>query len=666
MGSVRAWAVTCGLLVLLIQPTIAGRLPDWCQAIADGMPPLPDGLPTHLSRNHVTETRISVRSNGDLIVGKRVASRALSASIPDFALESFVFDEQTHFTRSKAWHLPPSGKARKSKRAETFDLTYSDAFLTDGKARMIYVGEIEKGSLVCFDFEAVVVPDQLVHHWWVYEDAPTDVSRFLVELPDGWNIRHSWLRSVGPDPLVDGNDWRWEASNLQPGEDEPLGVSAIDTAPLLVVAFVPPEGQEVNPGAMPSWLSLASWYEALAREQDRVTPEISERGAAVLDATEVDFFTEVEVLGRYVRDSVRYVAKEIGIGGYRPSPAEEVLRRLWGDCKDKGTLYRALLSSAGHVSYPVLINATDEETVSDELPSLRAFNHFVVAIPVPPGTSVPDSFASAVADGGPLGPLVIVDTTDEYSTIGTISSALEGKTGLVVAGERSALVRLPSGDPATHRVERRLEAEIGNDGTIAIEMRTTCYGEPAARHRRDYSLSIRDYRVASEEALREEWPGATIEHIEVAPETEAGAFVEQVRLTVPGRDEPGSTGLVRVFPGAIHSLPRAPLSRRKTPVRYAYARTLHYESTIHGVPAGAAVPDDRKTGGDGWSVEASFSREGLQVRGTWTVVLERTRFDPESFGELAEFWTAARRAAHCDLASEAHTPRPYRTGFSIR
>ena len=51
----------------------------------------------------------------------------------------------------------------------------------------------------------------------------------------------------------------------------------------------------------------------------------------------------------------RYISISFGAGRYRPHSAEEVLANQYGDCKDKHTLFAALLKAAGIQAWPALI-----------------------------------------------------------------------------------------------------------------------------------------------------------------------------------------------------------------------------------------------------------------------------------------------------------------------
>jgi len=630
-------------------PALAARLPDWAARIAEAAPETGAGLTEHSARVLLNDTLVTVKPDGNLHVRQRRAIQALSPRAEEIGLGYFPFDDRTEMLKSKGWHLPPEGRAKKS-RGGALDITLDSVFLSDQRMRVIGVRDVEKGSLVFFEFEAVEQPYQLVYQTMFYEDAPADVMRVVVEVPPNWSIDHEWLRHDGPDPSVAEGRWEWKIERFEPPDPERLGDSAADRAPMLVVRFAPPPGQTVSPASFEDWVALARWYEELAQGRDAVTPEI-ERIAAKLDLEAPGgFFPRVRTAGGYVRDQVRYVAKEIGVGGYRPRPAGDVLENLYGDCKDKGTLFRALLATAGDESYPILINATLEDTVSDRVPSLQAFNHFVIGVPISEETPVPPAFQAATVEAGALGKLLVVDTTNEYTSVGWLPAELGGKTALVVAGDRSTLVELPDDDPSSHRVETRLEAEIQENLTMQVRVETARYGSPAAESRYFYRQSAQDYRDATERELRERWPAITLEDLSVVDETDDGAFVETLMVRVDPPPDPVHAEPLSLFPGALDGLMRIPLRRRESAVRYPHALTLRYESVVRGIRSNTATPPNETDQGRGWSVKSEFSTETGTIRGSWELTLSRVRFEPDDFAELKRFWRAARTTSSAAVA----------------
>ena len=60
----------------------------------------------------------------------------------------------------------------------------------------------------------------------------------------------------------------------------------------------------------------------------------------------------------FVARNVRYVSISLGVGRYQPHSASDVLQNGYGDCKDKHTLFSAMLRAEGIQSYPVLIDSS--------------------------------------------------------------------------------------------------------------------------------------------------------------------------------------------------------------------------------------------------------------------------------------------------------------------
>src|SRR5690349_12678225 len=100
------------------------------------------------------------------------------------------------------------------------------------------------------------------------------------------------------------------------------------------------------------------------------------------------------MLASFVQREIRYVAVEVGIGGYEPHHAQATFKNRYGDCKDKVTLLSTMLSDIGVESYYVLIN-TSRGVVMPEFPSPRFFNHAIVAIRIP-GEAQPDVLPSSL------------------------------------------------------------------------------------------------------------------------------------------------------------------------------------------------------------------------------------------------------------------------------
>src|SRR5882762_8855061 len=309
-------------LLLAGSPARASSLPDWAAAIAAGAPEVPPGAPSSPTRVLLSETRYSVQPDGTYRVRRRVAVQALSVVTEGVGVGYFHFDETAQIVASRAWHLRHDDSVRRSHSAP-LDITVGDAFLTSSKTRLFPVDDVKKGSLVFFEFEAKEKPYFLTLTNLFFENAPVGAARFEIELPPGWSARWTWLRGKGPEPAVSGAVRTWEMKDLPEPVKEDLAPPPEETAPMLGVNLAPPPGAVTAAASFPDWAAVSRWYEGMAKGREAVTPAIAAAAGPGPSAGEASPLDRILASARMVRDRVRYVAVELGIGGYQPHAAAE-------------------------------------------------------------------------------------------------------------------------------------------------------------------------------------------------------------------------------------------------------------------------------------------------------------------------------------------------------
>jgi hypothetical protein len=185
---------------------------------------------------------------------------------------------------------------------------------------------------------------------------------------------------------------------------------------------------------------------------------------------------KVKALAAYLQREIRYVAIEIGIGGYQPHAAQEVFAKRYGDCKDKATLLSTMLSEVGVTSYYVIVNI-NRGTVARDFPSARSFNHVILAIRLPEEALVPNLYTLRKHDR--LGSLLFFDPTDRMTPLGYLPPSEQANFGLLVTEEGGELLPLPLQPPSTNRLLREAKLTLDPTGTLAGEVREVRWGSPA-------------------------------------------------------------------------------------------------------------------------------------------------------------------------------------------
>lgn len=158
-------------------------------------------------------------------------------------------------------------------------------------------------------------------------------------------------------------EWRWELRDLQPPVNEQRVPSSVFSAPWIQVS------------------NFASWAE-LAHAVHAAWPECFEgeelqRQAQTIASAEPTLLGRATRALRFVQDEIRYLSDDLELGGMIPSNPDAVLRRRFGDCKDKSFLLVHLLRSLGIPARAWLANTVLDERLRTLLPA-NLFNHAVV------------------------------------------------------------------------------------------------------------------------------------------------------------------------------------------------------------------------------------------------------------------------------------------------
>ena len=90
------------------------------------------------------------------------------------------------------------------------------------------------------------------------------------------------------------------------------------------------------------------------RAQAKITPAIQAKSSELTQGIAKPAEKERAIYD-YVSTRFGYVSISLGDARYQPHAAEEALSNLYGDCKDKDMLLRALLKAVGIEAWPALI-----------------------------------------------------------------------------------------------------------------------------------------------------------------------------------------------------------------------------------------------------------------------------------------------------------------------
>lgn len=471
-------AFRLGIILCLAAPFVhpgAADIPAWLAEAA--LIPITDHPPETEAVYLLDERVVRVRDTGVLRANCRVALRILRPGGIDQARQLTVasgFD--TRILSMKGWGVTEGRKTVKVTEKDVIETGLApNTLYTDISIKILNVPGVEAGSLVGFEWEEERKPLSLEDAHTFQGPYPSERSRYAVALPAGWSADPYWVNwpAVEARPLTIAGaplSFTWELAAVPGVEDEPLRQELRAVAGRLVVRFKPPQPDN---RCFLGWADVGAWYEALAKECRVPDQGVAAKAAALAEGTS-DALSRLRALAEFVQKSVRYVAIEIGVGGFKPHSAGGVLHNLYGDCKDKATLLAALLQASGVDSHYVIVH-TDRGCVdTDSPPSLYSFNHVVLAIRLP--DDVPVEGLTAIVRHPRLGRLLVFDPTSPYTPLGRLPHYLQGNTALLVAGGSGELVVLPQPAPEANLLERRGRFVLDAAGTLQGEIEETRRG----------------------------------------------------------------------------------------------------------------------------------------------------------------------------------------------
>ena len=425
------------------------------------------------------EQQTTVKDNGEVETLYRRAYLIQRTEGRDYGKLFVPFDSQTRITSIKAWCLPKQGKEYSVKEKDAAEIGFSEEFYSDLHHKILQIPAADPGNVIGYEYTQKSRPFILQDEWEFQGELPVRRARFTLNLPSSWEFSSFWMHYDEQKPLsTTPTQTVWEVANVPAIKHEDYMPPVESVVGRLGVTYHPPSGESAALGPT-NWQQIGAWYAGLAAQALQPTPGIQQK-VKELTAGKTTWRDKLQALTSYVQSGVRYVAIEIGIGGFQPHNAGDVFRHQYGDCKDKATLLRVMLHEAGIESYYALAQV-DRGVVIPAFASAITFNHVIVAIPIPEGEPTQDLFA-AVTDPK-LGRVLFFDPTDTYVPLGYLPSPLQENYVLVSGPAGGELVRLPLLAPATNQLVRHATLQLNPDGSLSGTVDETRVGSEASDER---------------------------------------------------------------------------------------------------------------------------------------------------------------------------------------
>ena len=581
----------------------------------------------------------TVSDSGEVTTTYRVAYRILRAHGRDLGLVAIPFDNETKISNLHGWSQPPQGAEYELNDKDAIETAmFSDVAYSDDRLKVLRL-PTDIGSVVGYEYEQKQRPRVFADTWSYQEKVPVLTSRYTLNLPADWELETFWVNRSKLEPTRIGNSFTWQERNVPAVKDEDNMPALRAVTPRMEIAFFPSAGKTSR--AHTTWEDVGDWYLQLADARRQPTAQV-QAAAEKLLAGKKTFEDKVRAIAAFAQRDVRYVAIEIGIGGYQPHDATSILANRYGDCKDKATLMSALLAVVGIKSHYVIVQ-TNRGVISPNAPTMRSFNHAIIAIEVPRAETLSPAIRS-VFDHPRLGKLLIFDPTSELVPLGQLPSYAQENYGLLVQDHGSELIPLPSASAEANGLKRTGRLVLAANGSLSGQVREVRTGIEAADKRAQLlRLQAPQRRKIFEDFLGAFLAGFTLKDftIENLEDYDKDLIVTYTFESANYSKKMGPLMIVRprVFGSKAESIDMR--KERKLPFELdsASLQTDDFEITLPDGYAVDELPPPSELKNDSLTYLSKTSLDGHTLKYTRTYKVNSVRFTPEQTAELRKFYS---------------------------
>jgi hypothetical protein len=208
-----------------------------------------------------------------------------------------------------------------------------------------------------------------------------ELSRFIVNVPEAIDIRYK-AKDISIVPVVSAKNstitYLWEIKNLKAKKPEE-GAGGFAKNPTILIAANQFEFDGYR-GDMKDWKGMGIWYNELVKNTNQLSDPYKAEIRKLVHATASDK-EKLRILYEHLQKNFRYVSIQLGIGGFKPFPADFVHEKKYGDCKALSNYMQACLSAINIKSYSAWINAGADRAPVDPGFPRDGFNHQILCVP---------------------------------------------------------------------------------------------------------------------------------------------------------------------------------------------------------------------------------------------------------------------------------------------
>ncbi|MGB3463653.1 MAG: transglutaminase domain-containing protein, partial [Cyclobacteriaceae bacterium] len=541
----------------------------------------------------------------------------------------------------EAYTLVPGKKKYKKIPVEDFKRSFDTntfVFFDDTEVISYSYPELTEGAKIVTRQVTAIRDPHMIGQFFFMAYNPTEFVQYEIVADKGIEVNHGLFNEEGIAIRYEKTEnedqtvtYRYTGKELPKIESDfsSPAYSYLSPSAYNTVASYRTSGGEVK-NVLSSLDDLHLWYRTFVASLT-VDEEVRKTAASIVNPDDPDP-EKVRKIFYWVQKNVRYIAFEQGMRGFIPHPADYVMEKRYGDCKDMTSILVALLKSQDIDAHFTWIGSRDLPYKYTELPSPVVDNHMI---------------ASVELDGQ----TIFLDATGSYTPLGFPTSMIQGKESLISLGEDYKIVTVPVIPKERNQMIDTAYITI-DKGTVSGKGNSILTG--LVKVANAYKLINRTEKQTENYLKRLLSRGSNKFFLEEYQVTNVEDFDQPIRIDYKFNVQDYYKAIgdeIYVNLNLDKSLMNAGFKDRKIPIENDYLY-LYKAVTVMEIPADYEVsylPEDATGTSDHFGYEIIYRQEKGQIIATKTISVTYLMMKPSEFSE----WNSINKAYSAALRNTA-------------
>jgi transglutaminase-like putative cysteine protease len=448
-------------------------------------------------------------------------------------------------------------------------------------------------------------------------------SSYTVKVPKDMDLRYKEKNiKLAPQITEEGayRLYKWSVTNMPPIEDEAGAVGNGSRYPSILLA---PNHFSYfgNPGELTSWKTFGAWIGKLFQGLDEL-PEDRKAFFRDLVKNAPNDREKVKLIYDYLQKNFRYVSIQLGIGGYKPFPADFTDKKKYGDCKGLSMYMRAALKAVEIKSYVAIINSGyNSEPVDKDFPSNFSFNHAILCVPQPKDS-------------------IWLECTSQTATFAVLSTNTENRNALLITDEGGALVPTPVSQAGDNQFVLTTTVKLAEDGSGE----TNTVFSPTGGYKEYLDAMLKERKDDQKEAIVNGFGFKQPDDFDYAKKDSTGLYTTVLNMAIEKVPEftAGNKMFLapRLYKFCKTQLPK--YENRKLDY-YFHHPYIHTDTTIFKLPANTSVealpkPKELSCTYATYTTKYWYNETEKAVYSTASLVLKQNRIPAAGYAEIKKLF----------------------------